>query len=527
MYAFIALSAILFFSLIFAVAYTRRDEIAANWTKYRDDPFFIFASALFKPDDDPRTRFQFMTDNFKDYILMLLNQVFIVFMAPLFKIFGLLTGSLNDSANGLFNMRALLAKMYEKMNAVVDIFMRRFHATFHSLRMTYLQLFNSLEKAYGVAVGAVYAGISVIETMMNSFQLMINISIAILVILLVLVVFAPFLILPSLPLIILAIQFIRATGQGGAVGGMEESFCFDGTTRVLMRDGGACAIKDIACGMETKNGGRVLGVLEFKHRADDLYDLWGVTVSGTHIVHDMAGAPIHVAEHVAAQRLAAREAHLYCLITSDHTIPVLSNNGELTFADWEELETTEELCAWRAYVEATLNGAAMRRPPSAVALNSEAAFSGRTRILTPIGVAEIRGVRPGDCVCTANGAPTRVVGVVRLDAAAIAGCARLDADAYASAGAWIYDDAAGAWTQPAPTMAPTSRDGWYQLFTEEGTFALACGVGARDFSDVGSARISETYGWVQAALRARTDDAAVAKFRHPTVETCPPELHSY
>ena len=528
MYAFIALSAVLFFSLIFAVAYARRDEIASNWSKYRDDPFFVFASPFFKPADDPRTRLQFATDNFRDFISSLLSRVFAVFLEPLFKIFGLLTNALNDSANGLFNMRALLAKMYEKMEAVNDIFMRRFSATFHSLRKTFIQLYNSMEKAYGVAVGAVYAGLSVIETMMNSFRLMINIAIAVLVTLIVLVIFAPFLVLPALPLIIMAIRFISASGQGGAVGGMEESFCFDAATQVVMEDNVSRAIKDVKCGDITQTGGRVLGVLEFKHIAEDLYDLYDVTVSGTHIVRDADGAPLHVADHADARRLPARDAaHLYCLITSDHAIPVLSNNGLLLFADWEELETEAELRTWNAYVYATLNGAVPVRTPSAAALASEAAFSGRTRILTPIGVAEIRGIRPGDYVYAANGAPTRVLGVVRLDDATIARYAELDRETAVSAGAWIYDEVARVWTQPTATAVAPRSDGWFQLFTTEGTFALACGVTARDFSDVGSAQISETYDWVKSALLARSHHGAAKENWNPTLERCPPELPSY
>jgi hypothetical protein len=365
--------------------------------------------------------------------------------------------------------------------------------------------------------------------MMNSFRLMINIAIAVLVTLIVLVIFAPFLVLPSLPLIIMAIRFISASGQGGAVGGMEESFCFDATTYIIMENNTLRAIKDVKCGDITQTGGRVLGVLEFKHSAKDLYDLYGVTVSGTHIVRDADGAPIHVADHVDAQRLPTRDAaHLYCLITSDHAIPVLSNNGLLVFADWEELETDAELRAWNAYVHATLNGAAARNAePCAAALASEAAFSGRTRILTPIGVAEIRGIRPGDYVYAANGVPTRVIGVVRLDDATIARYVQLDKETAVSAGAWIYDETARVWTQQTTTTTAQRTDGWYQLFTTEGTFALACGIVARDFSDVGSAQISETYDWVKSALLARSHQGATEENYEPTVERCPPELRSY
>ena len=114
MWTFIAITVALFLGLVFIQASVNKTEIMANWPKYKSDPFYMFAAPLFKPDDDPRSRIQFATDNFRDAITELLNKIFAVLLQPLFQIFKILTDAITQNLTSLFNIKALLDNMWKK-----------------------------------------------------------------------------------------------------------------------------------------------------------------------------------------------------------------------------------------------------------------------------------------------------------------------------------------------------------------------------------------------------------------------------
>jgi hypothetical protein len=366
---------------------------------------------------------------------------------------------------------------------------------------------------YGVAASSVYAGLATINTIQSMIDLMIKVAITILVVLVVMMIFLFFVLWPFMPLILSVVLLIGGTAFGGAVGGMADTFCFAAGTRIQTADGDSVCIEDVRVGAKLRTGD-VQGIMKFQQHAYDMYELYGVQVSGTHIVYTADG-PIHVRNHPDAVLLASGAVELYCLITSSHTIPVLSNNGPLVFADWEEIETADELRQWHRHVFTTLNGDASAAyvEPSTVALASEAVLTGPTRVWTPLGPVSIRGISPGTFGLDAAGKPTRVTGVVCVANNQVAGARALNAcGAYISAGAWVqrHHDAA-TWTQPEPdsAAAPLSDDVlWYSLFTESGTFRLCedteIGTNVRDFSDVGADNLAQTYGWVLRALERGT-----------------------
>ena len=145
-------------------------------------------------------------------------------------------------------------------------------------------------------------------------------------------------------------------------------------------------------------------------------------------------------------------------------------------------------------------------PPTEAGIDSEAVVSPRTRIVTPIGPAEIRGIRPGSLVLDAQGRQTRVTGIVRVSKSEVKQATRLSETAYVAAGAWLKSS--DTWSQPVD-LEEHEEEQWYSLFTESGTFRL-CEVGAlglhvRDFTDIGADHIHETYEWVIDSLEAAAD----------------------
>jgi hypothetical protein len=512
MYLFAAITVSLFFGLAITLAVVNREEIRKNWNKYRYDPLYMFAAPLFKPTDDPRSRTQFGVDNFKDGVSQTINNVFLKFLQPVFSIFKIFLDAMNQTLGGLFNIRMLVGKYWDAFNRMIDVFMRRFNSTFHQLRMTYTRLNHSFQKVMGLATSAVYTGLSTISTMTSFLDLMIKVIIAILVILVVMVILLFFVLWPFIPVILSVIAIISTTAMGGAVGGMASTFCFDQSTRVQTAHGDAIPINKIRNGDKLANGAVVQGVMSFKTPSDDLYNLNGIIVSGSHIVYSNDGLPIFVSSHEESIPIPpTSESMLYCLITSTHRIPILSPSGTIfEFADWEEISSDADLKHWHTQVYEILNNTnqyPVPEPPtpSLDILHSEAVISGRTKIWTTLGPVEIRGIHPGDIVLDANGKPTRVTGVVCVDGSQVRTAAHLGGDAWISGATWTSYDGK-TWNHPEHLVSADGIHEWYSLFTESGTFRL-CEVGAlglhvRDFTDIGADRIHETYDWVLESLEA-------------------------
>jgi len=502
MFAFIGVTLGLFFALAFARAYMNMSEISTNWSKYKSDPFYMFTAYMFKPDDDPRSRLQFAVDNFIGNINDYIHKVFEVFLQPLMNIFRLFTNSLTQSSNGLFNIRMILGKMWTSFNEMSDIFMRRFYSVFHQLRVTFIKLNDSMGKTFGVATSSVYAALATIRSMMSVFDLMINICIAILIILAVFMIFLPFLLIPFIFLILMVTQIITRSGQGGQVSGLADTFCFTHDTWVATSNG-SVRISDIKLGTILADDQVVTGVFTFQQKAGDIYELYGVKVSGSHIVFDKEGKPCHVCDHPDASMYTEPVSQLYCLMTSNRRIPIVSSEGVIQFADWEELDDEDEgLDSWNETVYSILNTNPRKTAPSPDNLHSESCFSGETSVLTAHGNRPISDIRPGMYVNDGVGNMTRVVGVVRIAASEVTSYSHYHSKLIVSAGAWMLVN--DTWVQPTRLSSSSAElYEWYSLFTEAGTFLVGNDYVVRDFTDVGSDQIHKTYGMVMNELNKK------------------------
>jgi hypothetical protein len=507
MWAFALVTAALALGVLGVGAYQKRAEIMANWTKYRHDPLYLFFAYWFKPDDDPRTRLEFATDTFKDEIMFILDGIFATMLAPVFQIFKLFTDALTQTGSGLFTVKALFSKLFQKWNQMTDIFVKRFGNLAHQARMTFIRLYSAFERVFGVAVSSIYTGLATIMTIASFIELVIIIMIVICAIIAAMMIFLFFIVWPIMPIfaIGMAIVAIAAGAAAGAGGSALSSFCFTEDT-LIQTLSGPVPIKDITIGTTLQDGAKVTGTMILESADTQLYNLYGVRVSGSHIIYDTKLGPIHVEHHPDAKLLTERVPFTYCLITSNRKIPVvLPNNTVQLFADWEELSEDEDLLAWHRQVYETLNNLTDKYlEPSKESLASESVFTDNTKIWTPTGPAHIRGIRPGDIVLDMFGSPTKVNGIVKVSGSEVHAAIPLGNNAYASSAVWIQD-AKGIWAQP-PLCTIHKEEFWFSLFTESGNFLLFQenypGMAVRDFSDIGVDRIDQTYDWVLKSLKS-------------------------
>ncbi len=452
----------------------RRKEVIDNWEKYRRNPLYIFTAFMYKPDTDPRSRWQFANDNFtlvlREYVADTLKAV----LAPILMIFEVMGGGLTQSVGGVGKVQGVFNETLKYFDKITEVFDRRYKSILQRLVMTFQKLQTTMARVWAIAAGSMYQSIAVVNSILSTLDLIMKIVIIILVILVAIVIFLFLFLWPVIPVVLTVIGIITAAGLGGAVGGMASTFCFTANTPVVLSDGSTQPIQSISIGTQLR-GGTVLGVLEFQQTAEDLYAFHGVHVSGSHIVYD--NGPCHVANHPDAIPISPREATLYCLITSNQRIPILTSKGIVEFADWEEIGD-EGQSEWNRFVFETLNPGCRWDPSSAI-VEGESVFHPSVKVQCPEGSRRISTIHPGMMVLDANGNPTRVVGRVSMDPT----CAGT---------AWSLVD--GIWQQ---VYTETSEHtlGFMSLITEAGTFQIETGA-VRDFTDVGMNNLPKSYGLV-------------------------------
>ena len=108
--------------------------------------------------------------------------------------------------------------------------------------------------------------------------------------------------------------------------------CFSPETLVKLENGESRNIKDIKLGDVLANGSVVKATMKIKNQDDPYYKLPGdILVTGSHYVKD-GDVFTQVKNLEGAEATTQVDPVVYCLVTSDHKIPV----GDFVFWDWED-----------------------------------------------------------------------------------------------------------------------------------------------------------------------------------------------
>jgi hypothetical protein len=493
MLGFLILSAVFVGILFLCIAIGRSVEVMANWERYRRDPLIVIMAFLFKPDSDPRSRWEFADDNFKEVAGEMVADATKMMVAPLFHVFYMMLNSIVQGIQGLVNIRDITTTMHNSFSEVFGIFLRRFGATLHQFRMTFHRVETAFQRVWAVAMNSVWQSLTLIQGIYSMYDLMVKITLVLLAILVAVVIFLFMFAWGIIPLIIMAISFLASAGV--ATGGFASVFCFGPDAAVVMQDGKQTPIASLKLGDILLDGGVVTGVFEFDNRAADaetLLDAWGIPVSGSHIYYDPSGVPMHVRDIPGLHDADKQPTKVYCLNTTTHRIPVATATGRVAwFSDWEELEDDEGVqMEWNRTVFEALNPGSVWNPNMAF-IHAEAVLPASTLIRTDVStVMPISDIVPGMMVLNAEGVPTRVTGIARL------------VTPNAVAAVWSKEAHTNVWQQvQIPDYIPGSIG--YAIFTESGTFQTESGASVRDFTDIGASNIASTYSWVLEHLRSK------------------------
>ncbi len=497
---FAIVSGILFLVLAAVISAAKRKEIMANWTEYQNDPFIMMTAFLYKPDSDPRSRFEFADDNFRAYMKQIVRTSFSTSVGPIFSVFDVLQGTVNSTVTGSDTMRRIMEEMQDVWKGMTGIFMKRFDGTLHQMKMTYFRLQTAMQRTWAIGINSLYQSFAIVNSLFSTMDLMFKIILIILGILLG-ILFLLFLFMwPFVPVILSVVGILATAGMGGAVGGMAAAFCFEGHTSVEKADGTTAFIDTIRIGDVLADGGRVTATFAFEHPTTDLYEMEGIRVTGSHIVYADDGTPCLVRDCPSASPCPTEgPVKLYCISTTTHKIPIMTTTSRMWFADWEEIseENRDAQLRWNREVFETLNPGSVWTEGGAN-IQGEATVHSATYVRLPQGArAEIGSLYPGAIVLGGDGNPTKVVGVVRVDVGSVGTVEKTVATA-----AWTRNSMRDPWRQMASEgTEPMSSAPWCSLFTESGSFMLDSGVGMRDFSDIGLTHISKTISWILEVLK--------------------------
>lgn len=475
---------ILVSAFVSIVATTQLEDVRANWNTRRCETI-VMMMAQMVPTDPNIDKSEFASDNFKFCTGRYIDSALATFFAPILKFFDKQIDLTNNVKEVVNNMNSAAGSLMNPVTSIFDSVYKKFTAVLYQVIRIFYKIQTAIDRVFGIATASVFAGISMFKAIQNTINFVITIILIILAILVVLVIWLWFVMFPLVPIILTTIGIVSATAIGASAAGMGGAFCVAPGTKVVLEGDALKSVEELEPGDRILNG-IVEGVLKTTGKGGKCVRIHGVTLSACHLIF-YKNTWIPAGEHPEAQPTDSPE-FLYCLNTSSRTWEVLGTAEPLLLRDWEELPDSKESDSlWEEIVFEMLNR---------MAIVSSAAWTAPGRGLlgseTPIyvqgkGLVTIKEVEIGDYISDYNFADvcfTQVLGVYKdtSEQVPLSGPNKC---------AWVWLDGKRVWRHPLETNPYTESVG-YHLITESGTF-MASAHHMRDFTEVGSWRIHETY----------------------------------
>ena len=501
----LTLTIVLFIVLTAVIGAAFRVNIGDNWEEMRCDPYVVPIAAFFKPDTYPKSASDFAYDNWKfcqkEYVQGALR---VAAMAPQALAdaeagtVGIVQGIASASASIFFDVWKFCYQVYtgfmDKMKGAAALF-----------RNFMVNLYNIAERLNAAVMSIIFTLISLIISVINSIQVAVIVAIIVIGILLALQIILFFIMWPISALLAVVTVLVStvvitlASAVAAATGELFSSHtCFVKGTPVQIRGGGIKAIDTINIGDILRDGGRVTAVHTFVTN-DPIYNLYGIRVSGDHLVADPERPTkrIAVRNHPAAILLSGRPwlfgTPVWCLTTTSRVIPCDGTEGVVMFADWEEIDEydMDSLHGWYNEVWRTLNGVYPQRIPGSQVLGAEAGLSPDCMVACPDWLGNrvwrpISEIRIGDRVFDGL-VVTTVIGRVTLAGDQSTNAIGMHKDSIVSCATWVKigDKWVTADIVPTGIAQDVHPKQWEHLYTKSGAFTIAGGMQVRDASDVG------------------------------------------
>jgi hypothetical protein len=482
-----------------------------SWARRRCNVDVLFTAFKYKPKNDPRSKLEFMQDNFSFCIGSLIDEVFKSAMAPFMGILATNVDSLGVFSGALNNMRGLLGVVHKKFGKIMDITFNRFKTNIYNFAFIWHRLNFAFQRVMSIALSTVYMGISFVAGFMNFYDLVVNVVIIILAILLALIFLLFFILIPVMPVIFTILAVLAGAGFGAAIGGMESGFCVDPDALVRMADGSLkplkeCRVGDVLAPGSGAVGSNIIeGILTCDGTTEDCVRIDGIAMSKSHRVL-YNGHYILAGLHPHATHMASRLPHLICLNTSHHAVPMNGMKETVWVGDWEEVDTEEGRSAWIEMTYSFLNRGLddrclfMNKPTTPPILSPHTIVKERKK-----GYVTLQEITIGDIVLDGNGEWTTVLATY---SGAIHGTTRGERFWY-SDGVWVRGSDSDYWNTciygSVKMDAGAEKLAGVNIITESGTYVIrqhGLNVLVRDFTEMGIDMVKKSYDMLDSYVGA-------------------------
>lgn len=471
--------------LAFVLGQADRETIMGNWAERRCDLGVLLTSSFYKPDDYGGSSNSFATENFnfcvRKYAAMALGQA----AQPAVKL-----ASQNIQGSSVIGqlsntLRLMINNLRDSFAGIIDNFYKQYMKGVQATSIIAQRLNAAMKRIEAIITAFMYLALSTYVGLMNTVEFVIFVCIVIILIIVVIFILLFFVLWPVSPMLVAICIVIASAGLGAAIGGAASVFCFAEDTLIALADGSSVPISLLHNGQQLADGGIVEGMFTFDGQETPLYNLYGIFVSGTHLVL-YKGKYMEVASHPDAILTEKRVDKVYCPITSTRKVPVQCPNGTVTlFCDWEEVDDVVAEVAWSELVERVLEVYEIQDP------TVPAGFSGGVDVPVVLANGELKdtfisAVTIGQTVMGGDGKPTKVLGIVRRQM-------KINRAGLISDGVW-YKATNGKWSQCFKGSSSSGEQNtlMYHLITDSGTFKIyhqGTDIVVRDATEVGIDRL--------------------------------------
>jgi hypothetical protein len=495
----IVVTFVLVSAFVSIVATAQLEDVRKNWQERRCEPI-VMMMAQTVPTDPNINASDFASENFQFCIGRFIDSSLSTFFAPILKVFDKQIDLTNNLKGVTNNMNSAAGSLMKPVGDIFDSIYKKFTAILFQVIRIFYKIQTGIDRVFGIATASVFAGISMYKGIQNMINFIVTVILIILGILVVLVIWLWFIMFPLVPIILTVIGIISQTAIGASAAGMSGAFCVAPGTNIMMEDGSTKLVEHLQPGDKISEG-IVEGVLKTTGKGAECVVLKGFTISACHLVFNtISKSWIPAGEHPEAIKTDSSPEFLYCLNTSSRTWKAIGDQ-EILLRDWEELPDSEESDThWEELIYEMLNRQAILSSQSWTAPGRGLLGPDTILYVKDKGIIPIKNIQIGDYIKDNNHSEpsyTKVLGTYVDSSEKVPHCGP-------NRSAWVWLEGKRVWRHPLETFPETCSTG-YQLITESGTF-LAASILMRDFTEVGSSRIHETYSHTLNTLNFKGDE---------------------
>lgn len=328
--------------------------LKANWPQERCNPAVIPFAGLIQGKSGKES-LEYTGENFTNCVQTILQNIVGYALQPIYYAESLIHDTVSEVTSANNAIRSMFDKIRNSMKEITeDIMGRTLNITLPLIELI-INIRDVMGKTVGTMTAALYTLLGsylTLQTMVGAIMEMVFILLIALASLItatwigsfffpplsaIAAALTAFMIAILVPYVLIEIVLSPTIGLPfpSPPGVPSKPSCFPGKTIMKLKDNDKKYLENLEIGDELWDGSIVTAILKLSSANQEIYNLNGLIVSGTHRVYHDDMEWITVAKHPRSVLIEDfREPYLYCLNTNTKTIKFENN----IFLDWDELD---------------------------------------------------------------------------------------------------------------------------------------------------------------------------------------------